>query len=236
MDGWKTLCAHYFTFHRYELQSLAIFSFLFTIIALFRIPDHITLFGWVASFIVTYIVFTGLLIGRLSVQKVFSLSQGYVLRYKPFWEGTMLTAFLGVLSFGWLFLPMLGSFHTDFLKRQRLGKFFYGYDYSEHAIIIFMTTLVTMFTATLFRVVSLYMDWFVLDKIVYLLVLLSIVQILPLPWLEGLQVFFGSRLMYTFLVCFTLFVSALLVIPSTITTVLAIMACAFVGVVSLLWH
>ena len=111
----------------------------------------------------------------------------------------MLTTFIGVLSLGYIFVPMLGSFHTDFLKRQRLGKFFYGYDYHEHALIIFMTTLVTLFTAIMFRALSLYVDWFVLDKVVYFLVVLSLAQIMPVPWLEGLQVFFGNRFLYSFL-------------------------------------
>ena len=236
MDGWKTLCKHYFKFHRYEIQSLVIFCFLFTMVSLFRIPDEITLFGWIINFVLTFAIFLGLLIGRLSMQKIFSLSQGYVLRYKPFWEGTMLTTFIGVLSLGYIFVPMLGSFHTDFLKRQRLGKFFYGYDYHEHALIIFMTTLVTLFAAIMFRALSLYVDWFVLDKVVYFLVVLSLAQILPVPWLEGLQVFFGNRFLYSFLSMFSLIVAVLLFIPSTITTVLALIITTFVGVISILWN
>jgi len=65
---------------------------------------------------------------------------------------------------------------------------------------------------------------------------LSIMQVLPMPWLEGLQVFFGSRTLYTFLLFFVAMLSICILIPTTLTTILAVVICTFTAVVALLWH
>ena len=236
MDDWRTLCKTYFKIDLYEIQSLAVFTFIFTFISLFHIPEGTGIVIWLFSFIGLYTFLLLLLVGRLCAQKVFSLMQGYTLHYKPFWEGILFTTFMSVLTFGYVFLPLVGSFQTTFLKRQRLGKFFYGHDYYEHALVVCFTTLLTLSIATLLRVFTLYVDWFILEKAVIFLVVLSIMQVLPMPWLEGLQVFFGSRTLYTFLLFFVAMLSICILIPTTLTTILAVVICTFTAVVALLWH
>jgi len=92
---------------------------------------------------------------------------------------------------------LAGAATVSFMVRHRLGQFRYGYSMEEQAIIGLWGVLGSLIMALLFRI----FDFFIpgtlfFEKGLMISLVFAICSVLPIPKLEGLNIFFGARGMY----------------------------------------
>lgn len=150
--------------------------------------------------------------GHIAPQKIYALSAGYQMEFKSWWAGIVVMLVLAFISAGNLTLILAGGATTSFMVRQRLGKFRYGYSQEEQAIIGLWGVLGSLIMAALFRI----FDYFIpgvlfFEQGMMISLILAICSLLPIPWLEGLNIFFGARGIY-FVAIIVVLVTALLLL------------------------
>ena len=97
------------------------------------------------------------------------------------------------------------------LVRHRLGEFRYGFNYWENGVIAVMGPLSNLALAFIFKIM-LYIfpqSWF-LQKALLINVVFAICTMLPIPPLDGINMFFAGRTWY-FLIFFTIVACSVLI-------------------------
>ncbi len=152
---------------------------------------------------------------RSSCQKIYALSEGYQAEFKVWWAGLGIAAVVAFLSFGRIPLVLGGTMATSFMVKQRLGEFRYGFSYWNNAIIAYWGVLGNLILAILFAIGSYAVPGsYFFSKGLALNLIMAFTALLPLPQLDGLSIFFGSRKVYA-LAIFLSILAAVLLIPKT---------------------
>lgn len=127
--------------------------------------------------------------------RCFALWMGYRSQYKVWFPGLLIGLLITFLSNGYIPLILPGALIITHLTTHRLGKFFYEYS-MKHAGWIGMAGSVSLM---LFAII---LKGFAGNEIVHRLmmvcILMSIFNMLPIPPMNGLRTFFGSRFVYVF--------------------------------------
>ena len=195
----------YYRFTQHELRGL--------IIAVIAIAFLISFDEWgKESFnfgVGLYNFFNAVLIVALSVlvhdagQRLWALAIGYRLEFRMWSFGlvaSLIIAFLnnGRIKYLWLILP--GGFMLHHLAGHRLGWFRYGINYFGQAMVALAGPLFTFMLIILLRVLSVFSSNTLLDKAIIFNVVYMIINLLPIPPLDGSKIYFGSRMLYAFAV------------------------------------
>ncbi len=126
-----------------------------------------------------------------------------------------------VISNGSLALPMVGGFSTEDDQLKRTGRRFTRLTEFEEAKIAFAGTIVSLIFVIAFKLLSLTgLPFF--EKGMYIAATMAIVNILPLPPLNGSKIFFGNRIFYVLSISFIVAsVSFLYLFPVILSIILA---------------
>lgn len=220
----------FYRFSKPEVIGILASTFIFGIIFSFRdwgSRQFDLSLGLTNLFTIFLIVFVSLIF-RLSCQKIYGLGQGYKPEFKVWWVGLLLSLIIAFASNGRLSIVLAGTVFATVLVKQRLGEFRYGFSYFNNAIIAFWGILGNLILATLFAL-GLYFDpesYFFYKGMVFNLIF-AFCSLVPIPQLDGLAIFFGSRNLWFF--------GALIVVLATILLVSqAIFALTLVIVLSLI--
>lgn len=185
-------------------------------------------------FIVSFIAALSFFL-RISMQKIFALSEGYKTEFKVWWAGLIIAMLVSFLSSGRIPLVLIGASVSSFMVKQRLGEFRYGFSYSDNATIALWGVLGSLITAVLFAV-GLYFapQSYFFSKGVILNLIMALCALLPLPQLEGLQIYFGSRLQYSLGLAATFLAGLLLLTRTRIGLIMVIVVGTATGIIFLL--
>ena len=172
---------------------------------------------------------------RISMQKIYALSEGYKTEFKVWWTGIVIALVIAFVSNGRIPLVLIGASVSSFMIKQRLGEFRYGFSHSDNATIALWGILGSLITATLFALgLHFSPQSYFFSKGVLLNLIMALCALLPLPQLEGLQIYFGSRIQYVSGIVAVILAGFLLLTKTAIGLVITIIVSASLGIAFLL--
>lgn len=168
---------------------------------------------------------------KFSCQKLIALKEGYKAEFKIWWAGLLIAVVVAVISNGKVPLVLVGAAVTSLMVRQRLGEFRYGYSHFQNALISLWGILGSLLAALLFAVgLYFFPENFFLGKGLALNLIMAFCSLLPVPYLEGLQIYFGSYKLYLVTILIVFLFAALLVTQTTAGLIIAIVAASLSGI------
>ncbi len=134
---------------------------------------------------------------RTACQKIYALDEGYKAEFNPWWMGMGVSLVLGFLTFGYVPLILVGNMTNAFMVRQRLGEFRHAFSYWHNAMIAYWGMLGNLIMAILFSIGAYFVPGsYFCNKGITLNLIMAACSLLPLPQLDGLAIFWGSRKIY----------------------------------------
>ncbi len=172
---------------------------------------------------------------RIACQKIYALSQGYNAEFKIWWPGLLIMLIVAFLSLGRLPVILVGTVVSSLMVKQRLGEFRYGFSYKDNAMIAMWGLYGNLIAALLFAIAlhSLPQSYF-FGKGLVLNLVMAFFSLLPLPQLDGLQIYFGSRTMYYLGIGLVLLAGLLLLTKTTIGLITAVVTGSLIAIVYIL--
>jgi len=227
----------YLRFSKAELIYLTIISIVVGFIFSMQHPgDELRLFNYLGYFFLATILAAISMFFRVALQKGYALYRGYYGEFKIWWEGLVASVVIAFLSLGRLPIVLLGNISSVFMIRHRLGEFRYGYSYEENSVVALWGFLANLYLATIFAILNLVFPG---TFFFYTGMLMNIVMMLcfmiPVPWLDGLQIFFGSRFYYFISLAAAILASILLLSQTKIGLVIVIVGGTGFAIFRLLW-
>jgi len=219
----------YFRFERKEVTGILVSVILIAFILSFKEwggEKFDIAVGLVNLAVAFLIVFLGFLV-HVSAQKINALRLGYVAEFQYSMYGLIGGLILCFASNGYLFFLGTGEVRIRHMLRMRLGTFRYGLNYWEYAKISFVGPMANIFLAVFFK--FFYATGSpILEKAVLINIFIAIFSMLPIPFNDGLNIFFGSKPFYVFGFGTILGISLSLIFMEGI--LLSIMLGLFIGV------
>ncbi|MBU0460108.1 MAG: hypothetical protein KKH52_02320 [Nanoarchaeota archaeon] len=172
---------------------------------------------------------------RIACQKIYALTEGYKAEFKIWWAGLVIMLIVGFVTLGRVPLIFIGGIVASFMVRQRLGEFRYGFSYGQNGLIALWGILGSMILAIVFAVGAyIFPQSYFFSKGLIFNIIMAVCALIPLPQLDGLNIFFGSRVTYVIAI-FTVLLGAVLLLTGTkIGLILAIILSGGAGVTKLL--
>lgn len=172
---------------------------------------------------------------RTACQKIYGLSCAHKAEFKTWWLGIAISFVVAFLSLGWLPLILAGVMVPSFMVRQRLGEFRYGFAYWNNAMISMWGILGNLILALLFAILGHFFPGsYFFNKGIMLNLLVAFYALFPLPQLDGINIFFGSRALYYFAIGLVLLAAVLLLSKTVIGLIIAIIIAVIYTIVSML--
>lgn len=176
---------------------------------------------------------------RLACQKIYALSNGYQAEFKVWWVGSIIALVLAFLTSGRIPLILIGGMSVAFMVRQRLGQFRYGFSYFHNGAISAWGIIGNLIMAILFTIGVLFfpadsLAYYLFHKGLIINIIMAICMLLPLPQLDGLNIFFGSRFMYLGIILATILAAVLLLSRTVLGWIIAIILGLIAGGIYLL--
>ncbi len=190
---------HHFSFSRKELVSFLAACVILAFI--FGFDDGRKTFSfslWLGNYALVMILVIVAVFFRIAVQKMVALAYGITASFKMWSYGLAIGAALTILTQGKLVLLLPGSMMFVHLTSERLGKFRYGLNYGDCGMIAALGSVANM-ALGMFAKQMMRMFHFsspALDKLIYINFLLALFMMLPIPPMDGIMAFFGSRMTY----------------------------------------
>ena len=166
---------------------------------------------------------------HLSLQRFYAFKLGYIAEYRYNIYGLVGGLILTFASNGYLFLLIPGHCIIKHMPRLRLGEFRYGMNMWEYAKIAAAGPVGNILLAMFFKAFS-FLGSPLIDKAITINIILALFSLVPLPGNDGLDIFFGSRFFYVFLVIFLVLISiGLLLLSGVWSFVLISLTASFIG-------
>ena len=227
----------YFTFEKQELTILIPAIFITAFMFSFRDWGEESFQFWagLGNLIVVSIIVAVSFFVRFSWQKIYALKEGYVAQFKGWWTGILVALVLTLVTNGRVPLVLIGGVVSSLMIRHRLGEFRYGFSYLDNAKISFQGVIANLILA-LFFAVGLYFfpENYLFSKGLLFNWIMALCAAFPLPQLDGLNIYFGSRAYYYVTLALVAIFGILLLTQTQIGLVLAVFITAVAAIVSLL--
>ena len=162
-------------------------------------------------------------LAHVGPQKIYCLGEGYKAEFKTWWPGIIIVLVLGFISAGNITLILAGGMFMSFMVRQRLGEFRYGYNLEQQAVTAFWGIYGSIILATIFRIFTYYFPQnLFFEKGLLICLIYAICSLLPIPGLDGLNLFFGSRMIYFFSIVLVVVITLLFFLGGGVGLMVAI--------------
>ena len=172
---------------------------------------------------------------RLSWQKIFALKEGYKAEFKGWWGGIIIAVIITFISNGRVAPVLIGGVVASFMVRQRLGEFRYGFSYLDNAKISYHGIVANIHLALLFSLgLYFFPDSYFLSMGLILNWIMALCAALPLPQLDGLNIYFGSRALYYVTLVMVAVFGVLLLTKIQIGLILAVFILAIADIITML--
>ena len=143
----------------------------------------------------TILIVTLGILAHVSLQRIYAYKLGYVARYENFLYGTLAGLILCFASNGNLYFLSPGHVRLTHMPRLRMGEFRYGMNMYEYAKIAASGPLVNIVLAIFFKA-FMFLGNPLIERAMFINILLALFSMVPLPNTDGLDMFYGTRLLY----------------------------------------
>ena len=134
---------------------------------------------------------------KLSCQKLYGLSEGYKVYFKPWWTGVGIAAVVAFVTFGRVPLLILGTVSAVFMVRHRLGEFRYGYSHWNYCMIMYWGLMSHLIMDILFAIgLHFSPQNYFFNKGLWMNLIAGFCLMIPLPQMDGLNIWFGKSALY----------------------------------------
>ena len=160
---------------------------------------------------------------RISFQKIYGVSQGHRAEFKIWWMGLLIALIVAFFSFGRIPLVLIGGTVVAFMIRQRLGEYRYGISYWVNGATAYWGVMGNLVLAILFAV-GLYFapGSYFFNKGLLLNLIMGVGALIPIPQLDGLNIYMGARFLYYTGVVLVLLTAVLLLSKTLVGLIIAI--------------
>ena len=223
----------FFSFSKQEITSIIILMLVMGFLFSFRDwgTEQLDLWFGLRNFAVVSIIFLISLLNRFAWQKVYALSEGYKAEFKIWWLGIGISIILTFITFGRVPAILIGGMSVALMVRQRLGEFRYGFSYWNNALISFWGLLGNLVLALLFAIGGYYLPQsYFFSKGMMINLLMGFYALFPLPQLDGLSMYFGSRTIYGISIFLVLLTSVLLLSRTAWGLIIALLLAIFISI------
>ena len=189
----------YYKFDNNEIKALLITVFVISFLLSFK-SWGTTAFNVKEGLINLISAFLIVLLGMLahvSLQRIYAYKLGYLVKYQNFLYGILGGLVLCFASNGNLYFLAPGHVTIKHMPRLRLGEFRYGLNLWEYSKIAFAGPLASIVLAMFFKAFA-FLGNPLIEKAVFINVVIALFSMVPLPNTDGLDVFYGSRIFYVF--------------------------------------
>jgi len=150
---------------------------------------------WLFNLFNSMIIVTLSLLVHETAHRLYALAIGYAVETEIFLYGLLGGIVLSIMTYGKLpFLPA-GTIRVKMLEGQRLGYFRYHLNVFSIGIIALMGPLSNLVLAIFFKALS-FIQGPLIEKAIFINIVLAVTNILPLPFMDGGSVMYGSRPLY----------------------------------------
>ncbi len=228
----------FFRFRESEFYPLVLTCLAFGFIFSINFPgEDFRVLSWIGYFFLATILAFLTFFFRISLQKIVGIELGYLVRFQVWWEGVIASIILSLLSFGYLPFIFAGGTTSTFMTRQRIGKFFYGFNFEENAQIASWGLWANLTLATAFGILLyVFQESFFFRTGMMMNLFMGVSMLLPLPRFDGIQIFFGSRFLYGVNWIALALTSLLLLSGTKIGLIILIAIGGITGVITTLWR
>ncbi len=206
-------------FTELEIKHLIIGIIVATIVFAFDDKQPTFIFGhWLYNFLKVLIIVTISYLAHIIAQKNLAKRYGAITEHKlwttqrywfraetkfPFkiYIGLILPLFLTFVSLGKIILPLTTVFDMKGIKEYRLGRKWGHLAQYDIARIAAAGPLVNLVIAFLFKILSLILP-FTFQNMININLILALVNMIPLPQLDGAHIFFNSKPYYVLTIIF----------------------------------
>ncbi len=213
----KARIKQFYNFNKQEISSLVIATLVIGFVFSFKDWGEETFNAakGVMNLLITIIIVGASLFFRLSCQKIYGLSQGYKAEFQVWYTGLGIGLIVSFLSLGKFPLALVGCVIAAHMVRQRLGEFRYGFSLWDNGMMSFWGILGNMILAIIFAIGAFFVptSYFFTKGLIFNIIM-AFCSLLPIPQLDGLAIFFGSRMLYAIAI-FTVVLGTVLLLTKT---------------------
>lgn len=227
----------YFSFEKQELTILIPAIFITAFMFSFRDwgVENFQFWAGFWNLVLVSIIAALSFFARFSWQKIYALKEGYRAEFRGWWTGILVSLLVALVSNGRVPLILIGGIVSSFMIRQRLGEFRYGHSYLDNAKISFHGIAANIVLALFFAIgLYLFPENYFFSKGLLLNWIMALCAAFPLPQLDGLNIYFGSRALYYTTVAVVAVFGVLLLTQTKIGLILAIFITAIAGIIGIL--
>lgn len=157
---------------------------------------------WLANMIKSFIFVSIAMLGHVSIQKVFALQQGFTSEFRAWSTGLIVTVIFTLLTLGSFYVLLPGGLVMYHMTILRIGKWRYGENVVARGMIAISGAVANLLLASFGLMMSMQIgvlpDFFLGFAMINLWIMFY--TILPIPYMDGIHLFFMSRLTYVFIV------------------------------------
>ena len=201
----------YFTFNPEEIKGILGSTLIIAFIISFKLwgpgNEFNFAYGLKNLFNSILIVLLSILV-HISAQKIYGLHIGFKVEFRTFWPGLLIALVLCFVSRGAIWFLVPGGIVLYHMAQHRLGFFRYGLNYWSLGMISAIGPLANVVLAALLAVIAYggviippmtpITTTTLIGRVISLNLWLAIFTMLPIPPLDGSNMFFASRLLYAF--------------------------------------
>ena len=219
--------AHY-RFSLQELQGLLIAILITALIFSFRDwgTDIFDITAGLGNLFITLLVVGFTFFFRLSCQKVYGVIEGHYAEFKLWWVGIGIAIIVAFISRGYAPLVFAGGVFTSLMIKFRLGEYRYGFSFWKNAVLASWGIMGNLILAIFFALgLYFFPESYWLNQGLKLNIIMAFCSLIPLPQLDGMHIFFGSRIYYV-MVWAMVILTTVLLLSGTLAGVIIAMVLA----------
>jgi hypothetical protein len=192
-------------FYRWEpIEARDIAISIIAITFIFAFDDRAETFElahWIANFILTLIIVAVSFLAYDAAMKLAALNQGFRAEYRMWLGGIVFSLILTLLTKGKWYVLFAGGLYLHHLAILRLGKFRYGLNVAGQGTIAAAGPAAHFVLLTISLMLSRQFQFLpgLFDYVAKINGYMMIYQLLPVPRMNGIHIFFMSRLAYIFI-------------------------------------
>ncbi len=191
----------YCTFTREEVRDIFIIAIVFGFIISFRDwgEDTFNAITGIENLLKGFLIAGIALFFKFGFQKAFALKRGYQIEFKVWGIGLFLGVLITLVSRGHLMLLLPAGVVLFHMGGMRLGRFRYGLNMFDVALVSLMGPVANIILAIIWKLLLLVAPENIFFAKAFLVnVTLAVTSILPIPFTDGGNTFFGSRTLWAF--------------------------------------
>lgn len=232
MVGWFNLryrLGKSFRFSETEIRILIISILVLGFLVGYSEGQHIfRTVPWLYNLFNSVVIMSLVMLVHATSQKIMGLHFGQMPEIRIWPYGMLLGFVLAFASNGKiLFLASTGIVMTH-MAVERLGTFRYGLSLTDNAFISLAGPLANVLLAILFKALSVLPVGGLVSKCMMVSLVFAVSNMLPIPPLDGANIFFASRSLYVFMFAGILTISFLLIKTSLLTALIGALAAAVI--------